>query len=99
MKMQHKVHKARKTKDGQQWKVVVMPNQEEHPRPEEGKKPEREVHYFDILVCCSGQHQVPRQTHLEAPFTNFTGTSVRTQVRSRARTHANLALTRCVQVR
>lgn len=32
------------------------------------------MHYFDILVCCSGQHQVPRDTHKEEPFVHFTGT-------------------------
>ena len=47
-----------------------MPNQEENASPSV-----REVHHFDILVCCSGQHQVPRQTHLEEPFTHFTGTA------------------------
>ncbi|ELR13200.1 Flavinbinding monooxygenase-like subfamily protein [Acanthamoeba castellanii str. Neff] len=75
IKLQHKVHKARKTKDGQQWKVVVMPNQEEEQNAglSGGAEAEKEVHHFDILVCCSGQHQVPRETHLEEPFTHFTG--------------------------
>jgi hypothetical protein len=33
----------------------------------------KEEHYFDILVCCSGQHQVPRSTHKDHPFNQFTG--------------------------
>lgn len=74
IKLQTRVHKARKTKDGQRWKVVVAPSHQEStqdsvPPP----KNERQVHYFDILVCCSGQHQVPRDTHKEEPFVHFTG--------------------------
>jgi hypothetical protein len=109
------VHKARKTKDGAQWKVVTVPTTEDGtaltsrvsallvvrlrvsdcaarsmtafvpPAPTDtNTKKEREVHHFDILVCCSGQHQVPRETHKDHPFNQFTGTSCRAQSKAGA---------------
>jgi len=63
------VHKARQSKEGKGWKVVTLPCREDG----SVDKQKREVQYYDILVCCSGQHQVPRETHKEPPFTNFTG--------------------------
>lgn len=72
IKLQQTVHKARKTEDGAQWKVVTVPTKEGQDDADDGNA-KKEEHYFDILVCCSGQHQVPRSTHKDHPFDQFTG--------------------------
>jgi len=65
------IKKVRKQKDGR-WRVVMYPALDEGQGIDESPE-KKEVQFYDIVVVCSGQHQVPNSPKDKEPYTNFTG--------------------------